>query len=196
MHRALARENDARDKMLRFRVESRSFQRFPHLKPDCIVVAAFGDVDFDSFELRERSEVLLHPRSSVVADFHRRDGLASGFADIPPLRNSGHDHERMFRMDLPLVDVAKSPIVVSEFDKLRQRARRIPIMAGRSRQAGMQHADIEEARLRLRELGKQRVGRMLRAEADAVDRNPAAADLDRSFPAPEYMHVVGKRNEL
>jgi len=110
-------------------------------------------------------------RNLPILDRHEVGALGAGLPDMPTLEITREYDTRMLVKELSIMDMTKSPVVVSLGDEFIEATRGVVFMARRATQRRMQNADIEHARHRIGVAGHEIVSDIALPEALPVQRD-------------------------
>ena len=129
-----------------------------------------------------------HDSGVVGRDQHR--AARPGFTDVPPLQVARKNDPWIRLQHGVFVHMAQCPVVVAFGVQFGQRARRVPGMRRVAFEGGVQHADVEPARHRIRVADRQVLDCRGVLETAAVQCHAQRLDAVRDgFAGIEHMHV-------
>ena len=152
-----------------------------------------GQVDRNTLELGDARRTRPGINRAIVPNGDQRHRFWAVLVDVSSLRHAGHDDERVAAVNLPLVYVAKAPIIEPGVGQLGHAAWRVVVVLRGTGQARMKQPDVERSPDSSLELGNEVLRRLGFRKADSVydDGSLAARPFqrDRFTTPPEDLHA-------
>ena len=157
-----------------------------------------GQIDAHALELRHAGDVFRYRYEKIIPDGHKARRFRPGLVDVPALRHARHHHAMpRIAMHGATMDMAERPIAEAVIEQIRQPARRVIVMTGRTVEAGVHQVDIDRPLHRRPIARQQALRRLPLAKADAMDQHRQGDAVGQAqFTGDARLGIVIAANQI